>query len=77
MSVSTCFWRSVSSVSDARASSTGECSRGSRIPARTYSASAEIRRPVAIWARISADGLRSPRSIWLRYGLLIPATFAS
>ena len=46
----------------------------SRIPACTYSVSAEIRSALAICWRISADGRRSPRSIWLRYGLEIPAS---
>src|SRR4051794_12571632 len=32
-----------------------------------------MRRALAICWRISADGLRSPRSIWLRYGLEMPA----
>lgn len=43
------------------------------MPARTYNASAEMRSPLAICCSISADGLRSPRSTWLRYGLLTPA----
>src|SRR5215212_4984890 len=43
------------------------------MPARTYSVSAEMDRALAICWRISADGLRSPRSIWLRYGFEIPA----
>src|SRR3712207_4771406 len=33
-----------------------------------------MRRALAICWRISADGFRSPRSIWLRYGFEIPAT---
>src|SRR5438309_11682267 len=41
--------------------------------ALTYSVSAEMRRALAICWRISADGLRRPRSIWLRYGLEMPA----
>src|SRR5437763_483630 len=36
-----------------------------------------MRRPLAICCRISALGLRRPRSIWLRYGLDTPASFAS
>ena len=32
-----------------------------------------MRSAFAICCRISADGLRNPRSIWLRYGLLTPA----
>src|SRR4051794_2122071 len=32
-----------------------------------------MRRALAICWRISADGLRRPRSIWLRYGLEMPA----
>src|SRR5215472_6339127 len=43
------------------------------MPACTYSASAEIRRPLAICCKISALGLRRPRSIWLRYGFETPA----
>src|SRR5215471_18759363 len=43
------------------------------MPACTYSASAEIRSPLAICCKISALGLRRPRSIWLRYGLDTPA----
>ena len=39
--------------------------------------SAEIRRPRAMDCRISADGLRSPRSIWLRYGFEMPASSLS
>ena len=38
----------------------------SRIPARTYSVSALIRRALAMSLRILADGWRSPRSIWDR-----------
>src|SRR5882757_9444354 len=34
-------------------------------------------RPLAICCRISALGLRSPRSIWLRYGLDTPANLDS
>src|SRR5689334_8578136 len=30
-------------------------------------------RAPAIWRRISAEGLRMPRSIWLRYGFEMPA----
>ena len=37
-----------------------------RIPAFTYSVSTLIRSACATCWRISADGLRSPRSIWLR-----------
>src|SRR5208282_3105476 len=33
-----------------------------------------MRSALAICWRISADGRRSPRSIWLRYGLEIPAS---
>ena len=40
--------------------------RSSRIPARTYSVSAEMRRPWAMRPKISALGLRNPRSTWLR-----------
>src|SRR5579859_7412122 len=36
-----------------------------------------MRSPLAICCRISALGLRSPRSIWLRYGLETPAAEAS
>src|SRR5689334_5062795 len=36
-----------------------------------------MRRPLAICCRISALGLRRPRSIWLRYGLDTPASFES
>src|SRR5215469_3709892 len=36
-----------------------------------------MRRPLAICCRISALGRRSPRSIWLRYGLDTPAADAS
>src|SRR5439155_4130970 len=43
------------------------------MPARTYSVSAEMRSALAICWRISADGFRRPRSIWLRYGLEMPA----
>ena len=46
-------------------------------PACTYSASAEMRSPLAICCRMSALGLRRPRSIWLRYGLDTPAACAS
>ena len=45
--------------------------RGCR-PGRRASPS-EISRARAICWRISADGLRRPRSIWLRYGLEMPA----
>ena len=38
----------------------------SRMPARTYRLSAEICSALAICWRISADGRRNPRSIWLR-----------
>ena len=48
--------------------------RSSRIPARTYRVSELISRARAICWRISADGLRRPRSIWLRYGLEMPAS---
>src|ERR1700733_2293686 len=44
------------------------------MPACTYKVSAEIRKALAICCRISADGRRRPRSIWLRYGLEIPAS---
>src|SRR5262245_52565394 len=47
------------------------------MPARTYNASAEIRSPLAICWRISALGLRRPRSIWLRYGFETPASLDS
>src|SRR6478672_6619982 len=36
-----------------------------------------MRSPLAIPCRISAEGLRSPRSIWLRYGLEMPASSLS
>jgi len=36
-----------------------------------------MRSPLAICCRISALGLRTPRSIWLRYGLDTPASFDS
>src|SRR5579859_6866096 len=36
-----------------------------------------MRRPLAICWRISALGLRRPRSIWLRYGLDTPACWDS
>src|SRR5438876_4322369 len=36
-----------------------------------------MRRPLAICCRMSALGLRRPRSIWLRYGLDTPADWAS
>ncbi len=52
-------------------------SRWSRIPAWTYRVSAEIRSPWAIRLRISALGLRSPRSTWLRYGFETSAALAS
>ena len=42
--------------------------------AHTYSVSAEMRRPRAMDCRISAEGLRRPRSIWLRYGFEMPAS---
>src|SRR5438874_3168243 len=32
-----------------------------------------MRNALAICCRISADGLRNPRSIWLRYGFEMPA----
>src|SRR3954464_5732632 len=51
--------------------------RRPRIPACAYRFSAEIFRPRAICARISADGLRSPRSTCDRHGLLTPAVRAS
>src|SRR4051794_2166868 len=46
-------------------------------PARSYSDSALICRARAICWRISADGLRRPRSICERYGLLTPARSAN
>src|SRR5271154_2529729 len=52
----------------------GDPDGGSRIPACTYRVSAEMRSALAICWRISAEGRRSPRSIWLRYGLEIPAS---
>src|SRR4051812_9115679 len=69
-----CFWSSVS-IGSRRISPVRSCSpsRSSRMPARTYRVSAEMRSALAICWRISADGLRSPRSIWLRYGLEMPA----
>src|SRR5437588_11463683 len=36
-----------------------------------------MRSPLAICCRMSALGLRRPRSIWLRYGLGTPAFWAS
>src|SRR5271155_364202 len=36
-----------------------------------------MRSPLAICCRMSALGLRRPRSIWLRYGLETPADWAS
>ena len=78
-STRTRFWRSVIAESASTAISTEVAgwSSGSRIPARTYSVSAETRSAFANCCRTSADGLRSPRSIWLRYGLDIPACAAS
>src|SRR5580693_3820981 len=74
----TCFCRSDSSGSASRADRTPESAGlSSRMPACTYSASAEMRSPLAICCRMSALGLRSPRSIWLRYGLDTPAACAS
>src|SRR5580698_10696817 len=74
----TCFCRSDSSGSASSADRTPESAGlSSRMPACTYSASAEMRRPLAICARMSALGLRRPRSIWLRYGLDTPACCAS
>src|SRR4051794_17183863 len=46
-------------------------------PARSYSDSALICRARAICWRIAADGLRRPRSICERYGLLTPARSAN
>src|SRR3954470_17467139 len=46
---------------------------GSIRPARSYNDSALICSAAASWLRISADGLRRPRSICDRYGLLTPA----
>src|SRR5918994_1384525 len=61
---STRFCRSDSTESASTASSTVWSERGwSSRPARTYSASAEIRSALAICWSTSADGLRTPRSI--------------
>src|SRR5918994_2188698 len=63
-SSSTRFCRSDSTESASTASSTVWSERGwSSRPARTYSASAEIRSALAICWSTSADGLRTPRSI--------------
>ena len=65
-SSSTRLCRSPIVGSASTAATTSLESRSSRIPACTYSVSAEMRRPLAIWDRISALGFFTPRSIWLR-----------
>ena len=75
--MSACFWRSVEVGSAAGSPPRGpgtvvSVARGSR-PARRGSRPRSAR-PRAICWRISADGLRRPRSIWLRYGFEIPAS---
>src|SRR5262249_38441592 len=61
----------------ARVSTSSRSRSASRMPARTYSVSAEMRSALATCWSTSALGLRSPRSIWLRYGLDTPAASAS
>src|SRR5256885_178228 len=67
----------VSSASAAIAASMPCPSRESRSPARRYISGVDTRNALASWDSTSALGLRNPRSIWLRYGLLTPACSAS
>src|ERR1700736_5799529 len=84
MLTSVCFWSSVSLASPRIASSTAGCPAAlrwaavpSRSPAWAYIVSAEIFSAAARFFSTSADGLCSPRSIWLKYGLAIFAMSAS
>src|SRR6266540_5608760 len=64
-------------MSPIKEAATSDAGRSSRIPACTYRVSAEIRSPFAIACRISALGLRRPRSICDRYGMETPASPAA
>ena len=77
---STCFWRSVivgSSHDDGRRDrSDGRSRRVVEDAGPHVERLGRDPQPAAMPWRISADGLRSPRSIWLRYGLEMPGQLA-